>query len=225
MQAVRGDQAVERGQREVGREVGDQGRELHAGNACGDRVRVRPQRTRIPIHGDDPRARAEHVGEGERECSLPRPDVRPGATRTWDPAPDEGDVVAVVHRQPVFCRPAATPFTDIWTRRRTRGALRVVGREGTEPGQEAHLELRQGVHVRIAQPDRALEHRGPVEQVVATGHPQEQRDRAVVLRLDRLPASLAILARRERRVPAGDPHVGLGQDHLRVVEHGRQERP
>ena len=48
-----------------------------AGNRAATRRGVRPQRTGVAVHGDDPRARPEQVGEGKGERTLPGPDVRP----------------------------------------------------------------------------------------------------------------------------------------------------
>ncbi len=68
-----------------GGEVGDEGRQRQDREARGQDFRVRPQRAGVPIERDDPGARAEQVGEGQRERPLPRADVRPGAAGAWIP--------------------------------------------------------------------------------------------------------------------------------------------
>ncbi len=84
MQAVRGDQAVERRQRQRGRQVPDQRRELDGREAGRDGRRIRPERPRVAIHGHDPRARPEQVGQGQGERPLPCPDIGPGTAGRRD---------------------------------------------------------------------------------------------------------------------------------------------
>ena len=52
-------------------------------------------------------------------------------------------MVAVVHRQPVFCSPAATPLTVSWTRRSTRARSGSSGGQRAEARKQADLQLRQ----------------------------------------------------------------------------------
>ena len=51
----------------------------------------------VPVDRDDPPARAEQVGQRQRERALPRPDVGPGPARC-DRRPEQPDVIGVVHR-------------------------------------------------------------------------------------------------------------------------------
>ena len=85
-------------QRSVAREVGDAG---SSGASPGSVTRTAAafvsQRAPVAIDGDDPPARTEQVGQGQRERALPCPDVRPRAARL-DRRTEQGDVIAVVHR-------------------------------------------------------------------------------------------------------------------------------
>ena len=178
----------------------------------------------VAIDGHDPPARPEQVGEGQRERPLPAPmsaHVPPGSTA----GAEQADVVGVVHRLAGVLEPGRDAVDGQLDEAQDALALRVVGRQRAQPGEQPDLELGQRVDVRVAQRDRALEDRRPVEQPLAPGDPRRS---ATVRRY-----SVSIASQRRSSpgpvasagVQPGDPHVGLGQAHLGVVEQARQERP
>ena len=150
-------------------------------SVAGNRVRTRSSLVRsarrVAIDGHDPAARPEQVREGERERSLPCPDVRPCPARVHGRA-EQADVVGVVHGQPVLWSPAATPLTVSWTSRSTRSRSGSPGGEGAQPGEQADLELGQRVDVGIAERDGALQDRRPVEQPLVPGHARQEHRRS-----------------------------------------------
>jgi hypothetical protein len=63
------------------------------------------------------------------------------------------------------------------------------------------------------------------EQPPAAGDSQDLRHGTVVLGADVAPDAPALATWRERGVTASDRHVGLGQDHLGVVQQAGEEGP
>ena len=65
-----------------------------------DRLGLRPQCGRIAIDGVDDAARPEQVSQGQGERASAGAEVGPGRSRALDAAPDQPDVVVMVHRGP-----------------------------------------------------------------------------------------------------------------------------
>ena len=55
------------------------------------------QHPRVPVAGQDLRARTEGICESERECALAGPELEPSQARAFDAAADQRDVIFVVH--------------------------------------------------------------------------------------------------------------------------------
>jgi hypothetical protein len=97
VQAVRREDAVERAGRQRAGEVNDfdPGRRPREGRS--DTLAGGLERAAVAIEGDDLAARAQDVGEGERERPLPCPELQPMRPCTLDTAPNQGGVIVVVH--------------------------------------------------------------------------------------------------------------------------------
>ena len=80
----------------------------------------------------------------------------------------------------------------------------------------------QRVHVRVAQRDRPGQHAPVGQQPVVAGHLQHQPPGQVVLGQHQV---RQVVAAAQGQVAGGDPAIGLGQAHLRVVEQHGQQRP
>jgi hypothetical protein len=80
VEAVGGNQAIERWQRQGTPEVADERLDGDVRERSGNGLRRLAKHARVSVHCDDPSARAEQVRESERERAGPGTDVRPRAT-------------------------------------------------------------------------------------------------------------------------------------------------
>ena len=92
--------------------------------------------------------------------------------------------------------------------------------------EQPDLQLRQRVDVRVAQGDRAPEHRGTVEQAIPAGDARAARPPCGGTRPRSSPSARRHrVARRERGVLAGDAEVGPGEDSSALSMTAGEERP
>ena len=197
MEAVGRDQAVERGQVQ------------RAG-----RGRATSVVSRSPGSAPRPPPRSSGARRASRSTATIRP---PGPSRSArarvnapSPAPMSAHVAARLDRRRGAGRrdrawstplagvlePGRDPVDGELDEAEQALALRVVGRQRPQPGEQPDLQLRQRVDVRVAQRDRPPQDRLAVEQPLAAG--DAQRASATVRRY-----SASIAAQRRRRSSPG----------------------
>ncbi len=102
MEAVGGDEAVERRQRERLAHVGAERGDRHRREARRDRLFAGVEDAAIAVDRHDLAARTQQVGDGQGERSAAGADVRPDGARSPAPGLDrrshQSDVIRVVHR-------------------------------------------------------------------------------------------------------------------------------
>src|SRR4051794_17038114 len=108
MEAVRGEDAIERAVRERIAEVGATGVDLDGWEAAADCVLERREGSAIAVERDDLATLSEQVSEGERERPLPCAELEPALARALDAGADQADVVGVIHRREPIRVGAAT---------------------------------------------------------------------------------------------------------------------
>src|SRR3954447_3956438 len=109
MEAVRREDAVERARRQAAFEVRRDEVERRCREAPGDAIRGAPERAVVAVDGRDDAACAEQGRQRERERALARAELEPPRAGALDAAPDERDMVVMVHAgiMPVARRPPA----------------------------------------------------------------------------------------------------------------------
>ena len=198
MEAVGRDEAVELGQLQ---RAGRSRRRASSYSTSGKRA-LRPPSAfarsapRVAVDRDDPPAGPEQVGECQRERTLPRPRCRPTSRPARRPLGAARRDPRGPPAYPVLWRPGRHAVDGQLDEPEDAFALRVVRRHRAQAGQQPDLELRQRVDVRVAQRDRPLEDRRPVEQPLAPGDPRRAARRSGGTRSRSRPSG----GRRRRRV-------------------------
>jgi hypothetical protein len=96
MEAVGSDQAMQKRQIQLCREVADQRSERDAGKPRCHGRRVLRERYSVAVHRDDPSAWANQLGERKRERTRARADVGPCLAGCYR-GTEQGHVVGVIH--------------------------------------------------------------------------------------------------------------------------------
>ena len=86
VEAVGGQDAIERAGREQVREVRDRRRERCRRECPEDGVPVAGEGAGVSVQGGDVAVRTEQVGQRERESALPRPELQPSRAGAVTPA-------------------------------------------------------------------------------------------------------------------------------------------
>ena len=139
--------------------------------------------------------------------TRPRPRSRPSSAGVLEPGRD------AVDRRPDDAPDAGRASAGARSRR-------------PEPAEQLDLDGRQGVDVRVPELDRAGERRrarraaGRRPVTRSSRRTDRANSASIVARI-----AARVGARRQVRVAAERPEVRLGERQLRVVEHGREERP
>src|SRR4051794_11693194 len=108
MEAVCGENSVERAVRKRIAEVGVAGVDRDGGEAAADGILEGCRGSAIAVERDDRSAWAEEVGEREGEGALPCPELEPALARALDAGADEADVIGMIHRREPIRVGAAT---------------------------------------------------------------------------------------------------------------------
>ena len=161
------------------------------------------------------------------------PHQRQLLNRSKPPSPDRRVACPLIgvspgtDRHPVFCRPAATPFTlsSSSRRSRSRSACRASSPQAGSDRSAVSAAAADGTARPrtgcAARPRATAPLRFSSSRVVAG----DRRARGAVRSYSASTAAGQVVAVAEGEVARGDRPVGLGQAHLRVVEQRREQRP
>ncbi len=121
---------------------------------------VLAQGARIPIDRDDPPAWSEQIGQRERECPVSGPHIGPRSAGL-DGGPQQPDVIGVVHGGSLAraLEPGRDAVDGEMDEAEDALPLGIAGRQRPHPGEQPDLELRERIHVRVAERDRSLQDR------------------------------------------------------------------